>query len=104
MHPVRTQTRCKSADLCNLTKEAILAIISRISAILTMSQQPTAGAAPITSRIQKKKRCVTEAGCDEYKARLCEPFSMGERVTSKGWNTETKRGELWQRRAVWRRH
>ena len=42
----------------------------------------------------RKKKCVTEVGCDEYKTGLCESFSMCDYVTFKVWNTKTQRWEL----------
>lgn len=42
----------------------------------------------------KKKKCVTEVGCDEYETNSCESFLMCDHVTFKVWNAKTKRWDL----------
>jgi len=65
-----------------------------ISAILTMSLILDGGVLPMKWCTLKKKKCVTEVGCDEYRTSLCESFLMCDHVTFKVWNTKTKRWEL----------
>jgi hypothetical protein len=74
---------------------AILAIIlSHIYDSDDVHNYPTEGVLPMKWCTLKKKKCVTEVGCDEYRTSLCESFLMCDHVTFKVWNTKTKRWEL----------